>query len=311
MEHKPVLLKECIAGLNIKPDGVYVDGTLGRGGHALEIVKRLDSGRLIAIDRDADALSEAAENLSGYSARVTYVHDNFINIAQILDAAGISGVDGMLFDLGVSSPQLDDAGRGFSYMQDAPLDMRMDRRAALSAFDIVNKWQEEDIYRILRDYGEERYSRRIARAIVKRRESAPVNGTFELNDIILSAIPSAARREAQHPSKRCYQALRIAVNDELGAVSGMLSTAPDKLNPGGRLCVICFHSLESRCVKNAFASRANGCTCPKDFPVCVCGFVPTLKIITKKAITPDEDEIRGNTRARSATLRIAERIQGG
>jgi len=308
MEHKPVLLKECIAGLNIKPDGVYVDGTLGRGGHALEIVKRLDSGRLIAIDRDENALDEAADNLSVFSERIAYVHDNFINIAPILDSLNVSRVDGMLFDLGVSSPQLDDVMRGFSYMRDAPLDMRMDTRDALNAFDIVNTWHEEELYRIFRDYGEERYSGRIARAIVKRREAEPVITTFELNNVILSSIPPASRHEAQHPSKRCFQAIRIAVNDELGAVSGMLNAAPDRLNPGGRLCVICFHSLESRCVKNAFISRANGCTCPKDFPVCVCGFVPTLKIITRRAITPDEDEVSGNPRARSAALRIAERI---
>lgn len=308
MEHKPVLLDECIAGLNIKPDGVYVDGTLGRGGHALEIVKRLRSGKLIAIDRDADALKEAEINLSRYASRITYVHDNYINIAPILDSLGVSRVDGMLFDLGVSSPQLDDASRGFSYMHDAPLDMRMDRRSALNAFDIINKWDEEDICRILLDYGEERYSRRIARAIVGRRRSGMITGTYELNEVILSAIPPAARREAQHPSKRSYQAIRIAVNDELGSISGMLSDAPDRLNPGGRLCVICFHSLESRLVKTSFLSRSNGCTCPKDFPFCVCGFTPTLKIITRKAVTPGEEEINSNARARSASLRIAERI---
>ena len=303
-----MLLNECLDGLRIKPDGVYIDGTLGRGGHALEIVKKLRNGRLIAIDRDADALTEAEERLSGYEDRITYVHDNFKNITSILDSAEFTAVDGMLFDLGVSSPQLDDPERGFSYMHNAPLDMRMDRRDALTAFDVVNKWPENDLMRIFREFGEERYSRSIARAIVRKREIAPITCTYELNDIIVSALPATARHAESHPSKRCFQAIRIAVNDELRAIADMLSAAPDKLNPGGRICVICFHSLESQLVKSAFSSRVNGCRCPRELPVCVCGFVPTLRIITKKAIRASALEIESNSRAKSASLRIAERL---
>ena len=308
MEHTPVLLKECVEGLRIKPGGVYFDGTLGRGGHALEIAKRLVAGKLIALDRDAQALAEAKENLSAYENIITFIDDDFRNIAPILDSYGIDCVDGMLFDLGVSSPQLDDAGRGFSYMRDAPLDMRMDKRGVLTAFDIVNGWPEEELREILAIYGEERYSRKIARAIAAKRASKQITSTFELNRVILSAIPPAARREAQHPSKRSFQAIRIAVNDELGAIAEMLDTAPDRLSPGGRICIITFHSLEAKLVKSAFNSRANGCKCPGELPVCVCGFVPTLKIITGKAIKAGAGELEANPRARSATLRIAERL---
>jgi len=308
MPHTPVLLRECIEGLRVKPDGIYVDGTLGRGGHALEIAKKLDTGRLIAIDRDDEALDKAAARLSGYSDRITFVHGNFDNIASILKENHAGHADGMLFDLGVSSPQLDDGTRGFSYMKDAPLDMRMSVNDGQTAFDAVNSWPEEELRRIFYEYGEERYARSIARMIAKKRAAAPIKGTFELNAIILSAIPPAARREAQHPSKRCFQALRIAVNDELGSISRMLEQAPDELKTGGRLCVIGYHSLEDRLVKNCFNTRAHGCTCPPDFPVCVCGAVPTLKIITRKPITPGEHEITENPRARSAKLRIAERL---
>ncbi|MDR0490738.1 MAG: 16S rRNA (cytosine(1402)-N(4))-methyltransferase RsmH [Oscillospiraceae bacterium] len=308
LEHTPVLLRECIEGLRIKPDGVYVDGTLGRGGHAREIMERLDSGRLIAIDRDYDAIMEARERLAEYEDRIDFVHSNFREIAMLLDSLNIDKADGMLFDLGIASPQIDNPERGFSYMSDAPLDMRMDRRDGTTAFDILNNRQEDDLRRIFSEYGEERYSGRIARAIVKKRAAGPINTTFDLNAIILSSIPPAARREMQHPSKRCFQALRIAVNDELGSVAHMLETAPDKLAPGGRICVICFHSLEDRIVKNSFLSRVNGCKCPSDLPACVCGFVPSLKLITRKPIIPGEEEAGQNHRSRSAKLRIAERI---
>jgi 16S rRNA (cytosine1402-N4)-methyltransferase len=306
MEHLPVLLAECIEGLNIKPDGIYVDGTLGRGGHSREIAKRLSSGRLIAIDRDEEAIKQARQ--SGIDSKVSFVRGNFKDISQILSAEGIDAVDGMLFDLGVSSPQLDDAERGFSYTQDASLDMRMDKQDALTAFEAVNNWPEVELKRILYQYGEEKYAKEISRAIAKSRVKNPITTTFELNDIIFAAIPAKARRENQHPSKRSFQALRIAVNDELGAIEKMLEEAPDKLSAGGRLCVISFHSLEDRLVKTAFNSRVNGCICPKDAPVCICGFSPSLKLITKKPITPSDAEIATNARARSAKLRIAEKI---
>ncbi|MCL2408700.1 MAG: 16S rRNA (cytosine(1402)-N(4))-methyltransferase RsmH [Oscillospiraceae bacterium] len=306
MEHLPVLLTECIEGLNIKPDGIYVDGTLGRGGHAREIAKRLSSGRLIAIDRDEEAIKQAKQyDIDG---KMNFIHGNFKDISRILSEENIDAVDGMLFDLGVSSPQLDNAGRGFSYMQDASLDMRMDKQDSLTAFEVVNSWPEEELKKIFFQYGEEKYAREISRAIARYRMKEPINTTFELNDIIFSAIPAKARRENQHPSKRCFQALRIAVNDELGSIEKMLMEAPDKLKIGGRLCVISFHSLEDRLVKIAFNSRVNGCICPKDAPVCICGFKPSLKLITKKPIIPRELEIEANARARSAKLRIAEKI---
>ena len=308
MDHIPVLLNECIEGLSIKPNGIYVDGTLGRGGHSIEIAKRLTTGRLIAIDRDADAIKEAGALLLDYQDRITVIHGNFCDIAQILDNSGIELVDGMLFDLGVSSPQLESSERGFSYMRNAPLDMRMDRQDDISAFEAVNTWTEDKLRKVFYEYGEERYAGLIARAIVGKRDAAPINTTFDLNSIIFSAIPAAARREVQHPSKRCYQALRIAINDELGSVSRMLDAAPDRLKTGGRLCAISFHSLEDRLIKNAFSAYSNGCICPKDFPVCICGFTPRLKLITKKPIIPDHREVELNPRSRSAKLRIAERV---
>jgi len=308
MKHMPVLLNECIEGLNIKPDGIYVDGTLGYGGHTREIAKRLSTGRLIAIDRDADAINEARELLAEYEGKITFVHGNFSDIAMILGAERAEMVDGMLFDFGVSSPQLDNEERGFSYMRDAPLDMRMDRSDGATAYEAVNYWPEEKLRDTFYRFGEERYAKLIARAIAGRRALSPISTTFELNDAIISAIPAAARREAQHPSKRCYQALRIAINDELGSISEMLALAPDNLKAGGRLCVISFHSLEDRLTKNAFAARASGCVCPKDFPVCVCGVVPTMKVITKRPIVPSAEEADRNPRARSAKLRIAQRL---
>jgi len=309
MEHTPVLLHECIRGLDIKPNGIYVDGTLGMGGHAREIAKRLDAGRLIAIDRDGEAISAARERLTEYESIITFLHGNFKDVSKMLSDLNIDQVDGMLFDFGVASPQIDDASRGFSYMSDAPADMRMDRRDELTAYDVLNSWQEDELRRIFGEYGEERYSGRIAKAIVKRRAAKPICTTFELNSVILSAIPPSARREMQHPSKRCYQALRIVINDELGSIASMLETAPDKLKIGGRICIVCYHSLEDRLTKNAFASRAHGCKCPRDFPKCVCGFVPTLKLITKKPIVPSDVEVEQNHRARSAKLRIAEKVQ--
>jgi len=307
-EHRPVLLRECIEGLNIRANGIYVDGTLGRGGHSEEIAKRLTSGRLIAIDQDQQAIDEAGVRLAPYGDRVTLVKDNFRNVTQILDRLQISGVDGMLFDLGVSSPQLDDAARGFSYMNDAPLDMRMDKSGPLTAWDVVNTWSEDALKRILWEYGEERCAGRIAGRIVRTRNEAPIQTTGELVEVIRKAMPAAALREKQHPAKRSFQAIRIAVNDELGAAEDMIRTAPDKLNMGGRLCVISFHSLEDRIVKNGIAARENGCTCPREAPVCTCGFVRTLKSVTRKPITAGETELSENPRARSAKLRIAERV---
>ena len=305
--HVSVLLEECIEYLAIRPDGIFVDGTLGMGGHSMEIAKRLTSGKLIAIDRDQTAIDRSRERLAPWSDRITFVHGNFRDLGQILDRLGIEKADGMLFDLGVSSPQLDEGERGFSYMADAPLDMRMDRSDPLTAYAVVNEWSESELIRILRDYGEERYAARIAQRIVKQRSVRPVATTLELVDVIKSAMPAAALREKQHPAKRSFQAIRIAVNDELGAEREMLLTAMDRLSPGGRLCVISFHSLEDRIVKTAIRERENGCTCPKDFPVCVCGFKQTMKTVCKP-ITAGEEELNSNPRSRSARLRVAERI---
>ncbi len=307
-KHISVLLDECIENLNIKPDGIYLDGTLGMGGHSCEIASRLSTGRLICIDRDETAIERAGRRLAPFGDKVTLVHGNFSDAATILDSLGIEGVDGMLFDLGVSSPQLDEAERGFSYMVQAPLDMRMDQGSGLSAYEVVNTWSEDRLNRILWDYGEERYARRISAAILKRREEKPIETTQELVDIIRSAMPAAALREKQHPAKRTFQAIRIAVNDELGAVASMMETAPDKLNPGGRLCVISFHSLEDRIVKAGIQAREHGCTCPREAPVCTCGFKQTLRSVSRKPILPSEEEIARNPRARSAKLRVAERV---
>lgn len=306
-QHEPVLLWECIEGLNIKPDGIYVDGTLGGAGHSSRIAERLTTGKLIGIDRDETALQAAVERLKPFGDRVALVKSNFERVGEILDELGIDRVDGMLFDLGVSSPQLDDAERGFSYMADAPLDMRMDRSAKLSAAEVVNEWPEGELKRILYTYGEERYAPRIAQAILRERGRKPIETTLELVDVIRSAMPAAAKKEKQHPAKRSFQAIRIAVNDELGAVERMLDTAPDRLKPGGRLCVISFHSLEDRLVKQAIHKRVDGCTCPKDFPVCVCGFQQTLKTVGG-VVTASEEELERNPRARSAKLRVAERL---
>ena len=307
-EHVSVLLEECIEQLNIRPDGIYLDGTLGLGGHSAAIASRLESGRLIGIDRDETALERAGERLKEFGSRVILVHGSFGTLDEILDELGIPAVDGMLFDLGVSSPQLDEAERGFSYRLDAPLDMRMDRTQGKSAWDVVNSYDEAELSRIFFVYGEERYARRISAAIVQRRREAPIDTTLQLAEIIRSAMPSAALREKQHPAKRCFQAIRIEVNNELGEVEQMMRTAPDRLNQGGRLCDISFHSLEDRIVKQAIAAREHGCTCPREAPVCTCGFRQTLKTITRKPILPTREECAENPRARSAKLRVAERI---
>jgi 16S rRNA (cytosine1402-N4)-methyltransferase len=308
-QHKSVLLQECIDALNIRPDGIYLDGTLGGAGHSSQIARRLtEGGCLIGVDRDRTALAAAKERLAPYADRVTLVHSNFAEIDAILDSLGIPAVDGMLFDLGVSSPQLDDASRGFSYMADAPLDMRMDKDDALTAGAVVNTWPQGELRRILYDYGEERYAPQIAAAICRAREKAPVETTLELVDIIRSAMPAQALREKQHPAKRSFQAIRIAVNDELGAVSRMMQAAVGRLNPGGRLAVITFHSLEDRIVKSEMQQAARGCTCPPEFPVCVCGKKPLVKLVTRKPIVSGPAELEENPRARSAKLRVAEKL---
>ena len=306
--HVSVLLDECIEGLDIRPDGIYVDGTLGGAGHSSQIAARLTTGRLIGIDRDPVALKAAGARLAPYGDHVTLVHSNFCEIDKVLDDLGIEGVDGILLDLGVSSPQLDDGERGFSYMVDAPLDMRMDNGDVMTAETIVNTWSYEELRRILFDYGEERYAPQIAAAICRRREQAPIHTTLELVDVIRSAMPAAALREKQHPAKRSFQAIRIAVNDELGAVRKVMDAAIPKLNPGGRLAIITFHSLEDRIVKNGMADAAKGCTCPPSFPVCICGKQPQLKIVTRKPIVSGGQELERNPRARSAKLRICEKI---
>lgn len=306
--HISVLLEECIEGLHIHPNGIYVDGTLGGAGHSSEIVKRLTEGRLIGIDRDLVALKAAGKRLAEYQDRVTLVHSNFCEIKQVLEELHISGVDGILLDLGVSSPQLDDGERGFSYMADAPLDMRMNNEDVLSADVVVNTWSQEELKRILYDYGEERYAPQIAAAICRKRETEPIKTTLELVDVIRSAMPAAALREKQHPAKRSFQAIRIAVNDELGAVEKVMKDALDCLNPGGRMAVITFHSLEDRIVKTAMAAASKGCTCPPNFPVCVCGKKPRVKLIGKKPIVASDAELDMNPRARSAKLRICEKL---
>ena len=307
--HKPVLLEECLQALAICPDGCYLDGTLGRAGHSLEILRRLTTGRLVGIDRDLAAIGAAGERLADFQDRVTLVHGNFRDLGRILQETGTGPLGGMLFDLGVSSPQLDEARRGFSYMQDAPLDMRMDESEALSAADIVNTWSQEELRRVLYEYGEERYAPRIAQAIVRRRGDRPIETTGELVEVIRSAMPAAALREKQHPAKRSFQAIRIAVNGELEALEPMLEAATDALRPGGRLAVITFHSLEDRIVKQTLRRLAAGCTCPPEFPVCVCGKKPKLTAVKRKPVVAGARELAENPRARSAKLRVSERTE--
>ena len=306
--HKPVLLDACIQALNIRPDGIYVDGTLGRAVHSREIAGRLTTGRLICIDRDSQAIEAGKARLAPWAEQITFLHGNFGDLAQLLDDAGIEKADGMLFDLGVSSPQLDDASRGFSYRTDAPLDMRMDQTDTLTARAVVNEWPQEELRRILWQYGEERYAPAVAGAIVRARDKRPIETTLELVEVVKGAMPPAALREKQHPAKRTFQAIRIAVNDELGSVDRMVREAVPRLNPGGRLAVISFHSLEDRIVKNALAAFAKGCTCPPDFPVCVCGKKPQVKLVNKKPIVSGAAELEENPRARSAKLRVAEKL---
>jgi len=305
--HVSVLLDACIDALNIRPDGIYVDGTLGGAGHSSQIVQRLTTGMLIGIDRDPVALAAAGKRLEPWRDRVKLVHANFCELAQVLEDLKIPGVDGILLDLGVSSPQLDDGARGFSYMADAPLDMRMNGEDPLTAETVVNTWSQEELKRILYTYGEERYAPQIAAAICRRREISPIRTTLELVDIIRSAMPPAALREKQHPAKRSFQAIRIAVNDELVSVEQVMRDAIPALNPGGRLAVITFHSLEDRIVKTAMADAARGCTCPPNFPVCVCGKQPQVTLISRKPIVADEKELINNPRSRSAKLRVCEK----
>lgn len=305
--HRPVLLDECIQSLAIRPEGVYVDGTLGRGGHSGEIAKRLANGRLIAIDRDQAALDAAQVRLADHMDRITLVHGNFRQMPDILKELEIPAVDGILLDLGVSSPQLDDPERGFSYQKDAPLDMRMDQSQPLTAAMVVNQWPESQLREILHTYGEERYAGPIAAAIVRERARQPIETTLQLVEIIRSAMPAAALREKQHPAKRSFQGIRIAVNDELAAVSDAVAAAIPLLKPGGRLCVISFHSLEDRIVKRELSKAAKGCTCPPEFPVCICGKTPQVKLKPRKPILPGAEELKINPRARSAKLRVAEK----
>ena len=307
--HVSVLLRECIEALQIKPNGIYVDCTTGGGGHSLEIAKRLtDGGRLIAIDRDEDALRAAGKRLADFADRVTFVHSNYAMLQSVLADLGIPGVDGVLADLGVSSYQLDTAERGFSYMQDAPLDMRIDREQPLRAYDVVNTYSEEELRRILYDFGEEKFARNIAANIVKKRSERPIETTLELAELVKASMPKTAREGGHHPAKRTFQAIRIEVNSELSSIPPALDAAVHALNPGGRIAVITFHSLEDRLVKQKFAALSSGCTCPREFPVCVCGKKPVVRVITKKPVTAGEDELEVNPRSRSAKLRVAEKI---
>ena len=306
--HISVLLNECLEGLNIKENGIYVDGTLGGARHSSEILKRLSNeGRLIGIDQDTDALKAAKERLKNYS-NVTFVHSNFSSIENVLNNLNIDGVDGILMDLGVSSYQLDEGERGFSYMKDAPLDMRMNRDNDFSAYNVINEYSEEDLYRIIRDYGEEKFARRIASFIVENRQEKNIETTLELVEIIKSAIPAKARREGPHPAKRTFQAIRIEVNSELSILNKTIEDGVGKLNKGGRMAIITFHSLEDRIVKNKFRDLAVSCRCPKEFPVCVCGEKAKVKVISRKAIEPTKEEVDINPRSRSAKLRVIEKL---
>ncbi|MCR3757852.1 16S rRNA (cytosine(1402)-N(4))-methyltransferase RsmH [Clostridium felsineum] len=306
--HVPVLLEETIENLDIKEDGIYVDCTLGGAGHSSEILKRLsDKGRLIGIDQDKDALKAASERLKDYK-NFTFVHDNFSNIKSILEELRIDKVDGILADLGVSSYQLDEAERGFSYMNDAPLDMRMNRDNEFSAYDVVNVYDEEKLYSVIRNYGEEKFAKRIARFIVEKRSEGPINTTFELVEIIKAAIPAKFRRQGPHPAKRTFQAIRIEVNHELQILNKTIEDAVDKLEDSGRICIITFHSLEDRIIKNKYRELQDPCICPKDIPMCVCGKKPKIKIITRKPIEASSAELEYNPRSRSAKLRVAKKI---
>ncbi|OSB10898.1 16S rRNA (cytosine(1402)-N(4))-methyltransferase RsmH [Paraclostridium bifermentans] len=307
--HVSVLLDECIDNLNIKPDGVYVDCTMGGAGHSKEIVKRLSKdGLFIGFDQDINAINTAKERLSEYSDRVKFVHSNFQNLKNELEKIGIYKVDGVLADLGVSSHQLDEADRGFSYMQDAPLDMRMDIRCSFSAYDVVNTYSEAELSKIIKDYGEDNWAKRIAKFIVEGRKEKNIETTGELVEIIKKAIPKKARIDGPHPAKRTFQAIRIEVNNELGVITEMIDDAASIMNEGGRICIITFHSLEDRIVKNAFRDLATDCICPPHIPICQCDKEALVKVITRKPILPTDKEIEENPRSRSAKLRVAERI---
>lgn len=306
--HRSVLLDECIEALSIRPDGVYVDGTAGGGGHSFAIASRLEAGHLIAIDQDEDAIAAASARLAPLGERAYVVRSNFSKLEEVLEHCGIEQIDGLLLDLGVSSYQLDEAERGFAYTSDAPLDMRMDRRVAKTARDVVNTYSEEELKRILFTYGEERYSGRIARAILNAREKAPIETTAQLADLIKGAIPAAAREGGHHPAKRSFQAIRIEVNGELDVIVPAIEAAVSYMRPGGRIAIITFHSLEDRIVKQAFARLASGCTCPKNLPICVCGKKPLVRVVSKKPILPSPTELEQNPRSRSAKLRVAEKI---
>ena len=307
-KHTSVLLHETIDNLNIRPDGIYVDGTLGGAGHSSEIVKRLnENGRLIGIDQDEDAIAAASERLKDYSDKVTIIRSNYCEMCKELRDRGVTGVDGIVLDLGVSSYQLDEADRGFTYREDAALDMRMDQRQEKTARDIVNGYSEMDLYRIIRDYGEDKFAKNIAKHIVQARERQPIETTGELVEIIKAAIPAKIRMQKGHPAKQTFQAIRIELNRELEVLRDSLDDMIDFLNPGGRLCIITFHSLEDRIVKNAFRKNEHPCTCPPDFPVCVCGKTPKGKVVTRKPILPGEGELEENSRSKSAKLRVFER----
>ena len=308
-KHKSVLLYETVDELNIKPDGIYVDGTLGGGGHSYEIAGRLsEGGRLIGIDQDEDAIKAARKRLEPYMDRVTIVRNNYCNMDKVLDELGIDKVDGIMLDLGVSSYQLDAADRGFTYNVDTALDMRMDQRQEITAKDIVNEYSEFDLYRIIRDYGEDRFAKNIAKHIVAARQEKPIETTFELNDIIKAAIPMKVRATGGHPSKRTYQAIRIELNKELEVLENSIDMMIDRLKPEGRLCIITFHSLEDRIVKTRFRNNENPCTCPPSFPACVCGKVPKGRVITRKPVVPTDEEINENSRSKSSKLRVFERV---
>ncbi len=307
--HVPVMLGECLDGLNIKSDGIYVDGTVGGAGHSIEIVKRLgEGGRLIAVDRDSDALEAASKRLAPYKDKVTFVHDDYKNLISELDSLGIGEVDGILLDLGVSSYQLDNAERGFSYMKDAPLDMRMDREQPFSAYDVVNGYDERELANILFDYGEEKLARAIARNIVAKRAQKPIETTLELAKIVEDSYPAKTRWKFGHPAKRTFQAIRIAVNGELNALDEAITAMARRLKKGGRMAVITFHSLEDRIVKSAFRELNLACTCPPDFPVCVCNKVQEVELVNKKPIVASDEELENNPRSQSAKLRVVERL---
>lgn len=308
-EHVSVLLNECIEGLAIKPNGTYVDGTLGGAGHASVVCSHLsEEGYFIGIDQDNNALAVSKERLKDVKAKVSIVKSNFEQTASVLESLGVEKIDGMLIDLGVSSHQLDEADRGFSYMHDAPLDMRMNQDSKYSAYEVVNEMSEEELYRIIKEYGEERWAKRVAQFIVEERKNKPIETTYELVDVIKKAIPQGARKDGPHPAKRTFQAIRIAVNRELEIIAPTINDVVEKLAPGGRLCIITFHSLEDRIVKQAFKKLEDPCTCAKEFPVCVCGKVPQVKVITRKPILPSEEELEANHRSRSAKLRILEKL---